>query len=320
MAMLPRNKPTGGIGVPVIQYFKGSKLIEWKQEGEEDWRTGLAGFLAEADRYGEEFDAACGAAELQQVIVLHSFNQAPTEKRYWWFGKHVALYPLTTGPTATTIGGLLRKQEETINAGIGVRWPQEEVITRNGREERKRGSSSIYLRAYAQMLIEVGYAKPVQVGVKGPLSVSFLDALLTHVSICEVADAMARERSGDDAEVSLIEMAWPLARAEKPINVGKEQTSRVYEFRTLHPAEPDRNYLASIYLPKEHRQALTEAIERDFPHAVEWAREFAATGVGEPGPAPTAQAETNGAEPVATTKNAPQAVSDDDINEDEIPF
>lgn len=315
--MLKRNVVSTTVSAPAVQYFKGSKQTEWRQAGLKHFeQSALAGFAAEADRYGEDFDAACEAAGMSQIVVLHSFNQSPTEKTYWWFGEDLMLYPITNGPPVNTIGGLLKRHEETIQAAIAVRWPRE-VTGEDG--ETKQGVSSIYVRCYEEMLLNQGYDKPVQVGIRGPMSTSFLNALLDHVRICEVADEMKRKKYNDPtAQVSLTEMAWPLAKAEEPSLVGKVQKSRVYNFRTLHPEQPDKKYLGSIYIKDEELRARIEkAIERDYPAAVEWAREFASTGAGEPGPEAEGNSNTHAS---SNGKNEPVAVTEDDTGEDDIPF
>lgn len=323
--MLQRNKVVTSVSAPNLQYFKGSKQIEWRQaEGADDkWETGLLGFAIEAYRYGEELDAACEKAGMAQVVVLHTFNQKPTEKTYWWFGEDCELYPISTGPMAPTIGGLLKRHEETIQSGIAVRWPAEQRVVINGTEEVRKGMSSIYVRCYERLLLDHGYAKPVQVGIRGPLSVSFLNAFLDHVRVCEIADEMKRKKSGnDDDYVALIELSWKLSHTEKPEAVGKQQTSRVFPFRSLHPDVPDRQYLGGIYIKNGLRKKIEANLEQDFAAAVEWAREFAQNGQGEPGPEQDTPQNGSGhtGNGASMSKNAPVAVADDDIGEDDIPF
>jgi hypothetical protein len=324
-AMLPRRNTVSTVeSAPKIQYFKGSALQEWRQKGTEDWQNKLAGFAAEVERYGDEFDAVCEQAGMTQVEVNHTFGRAkPQVVTYWWFGDTIDFFPLTLGPTSANIFGLLKHIEDTIEAGIGARWPEEVTYKRNGHEETRRGTSSVALQGYEKLLLEHGYAMPVQVGMTGPLTEDFINALLDHVRVCQIADQMKQEKTKDpDAFVALVELAWPLGASKKARSVGKEQTSRVHPMVSLHPDDPDRAYLKSIYATGELRETLTAAVERDWSSVVAWAREFARSGTAEMGPATS---ESNGASngnsaPDPERKNAPQAVSDDDITDDDIPF
>lgn len=261
--MLKRNVVQRTTKAPVLQYLTGSQLITWRNLGERDWRARLAGLSIEVGRYGDEFDRFLHQQGYARIEIEHKrHNAKPVIAQHWWFGDELAVFPLTAGPTIGSVAGLLKRQQEAIDAGIGVRWPEGE-------------GSALAVRGYVRALLEAGWDQPVQLTTHRNMTDYMLAALVRHIEAAELADELARKKAQDpNAFVSPVELAWVIGVGE-PTDVGKAQSSRVRPVVCVHPKAMDRQYLASIYAAGNLRAVLQSAVERDWQGTVAWAAEFA---------------------------------------------
>jgi hypothetical protein len=168
-------------------------------------------------------------------------------KPHWWIGEEVRIFPLTAGPVADTMRGAARVSDRmAAEAGMVATWEE--------------GS---YLSLLALMEIS-GVMLPdvVRVSARSHMTDHLLAALLDHLRVCEVADAVVR------ATVAPWWLALPLSGGPEQ-DVGREQTTTIVPVASLHPAEIDRAYLDRIKLPADWRDYAGGQYEQ----AVVWAEQ-----------------------------------------------
>jgi hypothetical protein len=138
------------IGRNKIRQFTDAMTIQWANGKNEARLTpGVGRFVSHVGWYAEvgrddEFDRFVYQAGIPQMEIRHPRQGATAQiVRHWNLGERLRLFPLTSGPVATTVAASLsvRNVAATIEAGIGLRW---------GRGEGER--SKMAIRGYLQIL------------------------------------------------------------------------------------------------------------------------------------------------------------------------
>lgn len=213
------------------------------------------GFHIEIGR-DDELDARLQAAQIGQIEIKHQRQGGVEVIRHWELGETIRFYPVTSGPVAMTVAGSLgRNAAATAAAGIGLRW---------GSNDRSR----MAVRGYLDLLVRLDLVRLVQLSVRSRMSDVLLTALLDHGRVCERADDLI-DRVQHPEIVTFHELALPLGPGEEE-EWGKGETTTVVPFRSLHPAQIDRDYIHQHWRPATvHRAAL-----RDWEGIQAWANDY----------------------------------------------
>jgi hypothetical protein len=180
----------------------------------------------------------------------------PIVKKHWNLGETLDFLPITMGTPATATSALLRMKDKAAQAGVGIRWPQGE-------------RALVGIIGYIKPLAEKGYMQPFKIGARSLMVDYILKALADHTRVCQFADSIVdREKHPDPVE--LYEIAWKLGPGEQTA-FGKESTSLVVPIVSMHPAQPDAEYIKATYLTNEEIKRKAEA---DFPAIQQWANGF----------------------------------------------
>jgi hypothetical protein len=160
------------------------------------------------------------------------------------------------GTPATSTSALLRMKEKAAHSGVGIRWPQGE-------------RALVGVIGYIKPLAEKGYMQPFKIGARSLMVNYVLKSLADHTRICQFADSIV-DRSKHPDPVELYEIVWKLGPGEQTA-FGKESTSLVVPIVSMHPAQPDADYIKTHYLTNEEIKRKAEA---DFPAIQQWANGF----------------------------------------------
>jgi hypothetical protein len=278
-----RNKVRQAQDVITLQYANGKSVA--RAEGSRGRFLPLIGFHIEVGR-DAEIDAALVVAKVAQIEIRHQRPGGAEVIRHWFLGETVRLYPVTSGPVASTVAASLagRNAALTADAGIGIRW---------GEGER----SKLAVRGYLEVLVRAGCLRLVQLSVRSRMTDELLKALVDHGRVCEAADGLV-DRSRHPEVVCYHEVALPLGPGEEAV-WGKADTTAVTPFVSQHAQEVDADYLRGVWRP----DAVQAAALRDWEGIQAWAHEYAAQA-DEAGPVPPAGYDADG---VAIDDEAPPA-------------
>jgi hypothetical protein len=253
--MIGRNRVHATQDAVTLQYANGKSVA--RQAGGNGRFAPYVGFHIEAGR-DNDLDELLRAAKIALIEIKHQRQGGAEIVKHWSFGEHVRLFPVTSGPVATSVAGSLagKNVKATGEAGIGLRW---------GQGER----SKMALRGYLEPLVKAGFARPVQLSVRSRMTDVLLTALLDHGRVCEAADALI-DRARHPEVVTFHELALPLGPAGEE-EWGKGDTATVVPFRSTHPAQIDAAYIKSLWRP----DAVQNAALRDWEGIQHWAIEYA---------------------------------------------
>jgi hypothetical protein len=255
---LPTRNTVVAQDVPFLQWANGLMRARSSSSGS---FASLVGWITEYER-DDELDAAAKKAGIPGIEVRHQGRDGRGDlvKRYWSFGPHILLYPITTGPVAGTMTRALRPEHVSRmgEAGLGVRWPREEM-------DGSRGKSRFALRALVHPLVEAGYRGPLQITATGLMSDRLLAALVAHVEACAQADRIKGR------EIFPAELAWPLAAGEET-SFGSGQSTTVVPMVCTHPRTIDARYVEEHWRP----EAAYGALEQAWPQVQAWASDYCA--------------------------------------------
>jgi hypothetical protein len=202
-------------------------------------------------------DKAMEEAGYSTIEAQHPRQGAdPIVKRHWDLGENLDFLPVTMGTPATATSALLRMKDKAAQAGVGIRWPQGE-------------RALLGIIGYIKPLAERGYMQPFKIGARSLMVDYVLKALADHTRVCQFADSIV-DRSKHPDPVELYEIVWRLGPGEQTA-FGKESTSLVVPIVSMHPAQPDAEYIKTHYLTSE--EIKTKA-ENDFPAIQQWANGF----------------------------------------------
>ncbi len=213
------------------------------------------------------FDGWMAALSTPQLEIRHPRSGGPAEvKRHWSFGEQLRIFPITSGPVAPTVAASLaaRAHMATVEAGIGIRW---------GRGVGER--SKLAIRGYLQVAGAV-WTRPAQISVRSRMTDELLAALVDHVRVCELADAMV-DRAKHPGVVSPYELALPLG-AGPEASWGKGETTTVVPLASHHPAAVERSYVRDLWRP----EAVAAQVAADWPDVLAWAQDFSFAAESEP--------------------------------------
>jgi hypothetical protein len=202
-------------------------------------------------------DKAMEEAGYSTIEAQHPRQGAePIIKRHWNLGENLDFLPVTMGTPATTTSALLRMKEKAAHSGVGIRWPQGE-------------RALVGIIGYIKPLAERGYMQPFKLGARSLMVDYILKALADHTRVCQFADSIVDRQKHPDP-VELYEIVWRLGPGEQTA-FGKESTSLVVPIVSMHPAQPDADYIKQVYITNE--EIKTKA-ENDFPGIQQWANGF----------------------------------------------
>ena len=256
--MIHRNTITAVSDAPTIQWANG-KSVSRPAHTPTGSFTPYIGFHAEAGR-DANLDAAMRRASIPQIDIKHQRQGGVEIVRHWDLGEYLDVFPLTSGPVATTVGGCLGRNARTsVEAGLGVCWPQGE-------------RSKLAIRGFLVPLVAVGYLKLVQLYTRSHMTDRLLAALIDHARVCEIADTIV-DRAKHPELVTLHEIALPLGPGSEQ-EWGKSDTATVVPFVSSHPQAIDAPYLRALW----RAEALHTAALAAWPGIVAWAADFALRG------------------------------------------
>jgi hypothetical protein len=254
--VLPTRNTVIAQDVPFLQWANG--LMRGRSSAQSGF-SGWVGWLVEHER-DEELDEAARKAGCKGVEIRHQGRDGRGDalKRYWSFGQEILLYPITTGPVAGTIVRACKPEHlgAMAEAGLGVRWPKEEM-------DGSRGKSRFALRAIVHPLAEVGYLRPLQLVATSLMSERLLCALVAHMEACSQADKIKGR------EVFPAELAWPLGPGDET-SFGSGQSTRVVPMVCMHPRKVEASYVEGHW----RSDAVYAALEEQWPAVQAWARSY----------------------------------------------
>ena len=247
---------------PILQWANG------RTEGLRDGRRWqpLVGWHVERARY-QHLDTALADAGAAQITIRHQrFGGEAALVPHWDLGECIRFFPLTAGPlTSTMAASWSIYREETIAAGIGLRWSDI-----RGTDDRSR----LAVRGYVQ--VQAGASGGwitlpclVQISVRSRMTDALLGALVDHIRVCEAADTLV-DRTRHPGEVLPYEVALPLGPGNEE-SWGREDTATVVPIQSLHPQHIDSMYLRTVWRPDEIARRAAD----DWPGVLAWASEFA---------------------------------------------
>ncbi|WP_129674812.1 hypothetical protein [Candidatus Chloroploca sp. Khr17] len=253
--MIGRNKVRTIHDAATLQYANG-KSVARRTIGSGRFSPYI-GFHIEAGR-DAALDEALRDAGISQCEIKHQRPGGAEVIKHWDFGESIELYPITSGPVATTVAGSLAggNARETASSGIGLRWA-------NG--ER----SKLAVRGFLRPLVKVGYLRLVQFSVRSRMTDELLKALLDHGRVCELADHLI-DRTTHAEPVTFHEIALPLGPGEET-EWGKGDTATVIPVVSYHPPAVDQAYILERWRP----ETVHEAALREWEGIQLWAREYA---------------------------------------------
>lgn len=297
--------------VPRIMWSSGK--VAMKRQGLTRFASGV-GFFTERGR-DEELDAACEAAEVEQIEVRHGGGNIVT---HWYFGENLLFLPVTQGPPAEALYALTRDEkmrQKTASSGLRVYW--------------RNGASNVQVRGFIDPLLRVGYDRIMQLNVKGTISDLFIKALCDHVRVCKAADSIV-DRSKHPGAIELYEIALPLEPGMEQ-EFGKEHRLQLTPVMSGHAAEVDKSYIKKVWAASLYGKVDIEASAmREWDDILEWAARVEVDEEEDGGvqsPVPGSDHITSGVTyradapmpPLNRGRNAPQLVTAEDT-EDDIPF
>lgn len=253
--MIPRSTLTCTTDVPIIQYASGHTKSRTRS-GTQTWLP-LVGFHSEIGK-DDDLDQACHAASLGRIDIRHGSGEVVP---HWFFGETLALYVVSAGPIAASVGASLRNgnRARTASAGIGLRWED-------------GGKSRLAVRGY----LSSGYDGLVQLSVSSRMTDYLIAALVRHLVVCEIADSLV-DRSKHPGVVGFHEILLPLRAAADEVAFGKADTAMVTPLECAHPQEITRDYIKTVWRPASVHVACVEAWES----TQAWAAEYAHTEEGQ---------------------------------------
>jgi len=263
--MIGRNKVRRTQDVITLQYANGKSMA--RQLPGSGRFAPYVGFHIEVGK-DSEIDNALGGAKVGQIEIKHQRPGGAEIIRHWALGETIRLYPVTSGPVASTVASSLagKNAEQTADAGIGLRW---------GDNDKSR----MALRGYLDTLVRAGCMRLVQLSARSRMTDVLLAALVDHGRVCEAADNLI-DRARHPDVVFYHEIALPLGPGEEEL-WGKTDTTSVIPFKSQHPDAVDADYLRTVWRPDSvHSMAL-----RDWEGIQLWAHEYAAQAEEAPRPA-----------------------------------
>lgn len=251
-----RNAPTAASAAAVTLQWANGKTMA--RESTAARFAPLVGFHVEVGQ-DDDLDHRLHATGWHRIEIKHQREGGAEILPHWFLGESLKLYPVTSGPPAPTIAGLVQRAADTAAAGLGVKWPQGE-------------RSRLAVRGYVGAFIDAGYLQPVQLSTRSRMTDVLLGCLLAHLRVAEQADSLV-DRTKHPHPVDLHEIALPLAAGEEQ-EWGKGDTATVVPLRHLHPETVDAAYLREHWRP----DAVNAAALRDWEGITAWAAEYAAEG------------------------------------------
>ncbi len=270
-------KPLSLPKMPRIAYHMGlTEVLDGKR-----YVKSFAGFVVEAGN--PDVDAILEGTPKATLRHPRSDAKSPYEiKEYWNLGPDIGVFPIFSGMAGTTIYDLVKHQAEQANMGIAVTWPR--------RTDGTKSKSSVSLLVF--------YPGPhglllAELSAKGLMSEYMIDALLTHLDVCEALDNIINREQHPDP-VFPGEVKLPLHVSETEVAFGKNAgKTSVYPMEHTHITDPDKlkdkKYIAKIWAPA----AFTSEIEAQWETAIAWAKNRLASANREAiGSGPIAPVET----------------------------
>jgi len=236
---------------PLLVWHSGSSKADQTGKGR---FTSYLGWAIEAGK-DPILDRACVDAGYKQMKMQHFGGD---ESEQWNIGEELRLFPLTAGPCVKSAlqynrGDTLRRLAD---AGLVAAWPATDYDGRKGR-------SSIAFRGIVPALWNAGYTGLVQVGAKGMVTDSLLQALADHAGRARmpVQDALGKT-------ISPPLLLLPLVAGADKI-VGKEGAqSNVTLIACGHPKTYTVEEAQALLAPEDIEQAL----DAEWPEVQAWAR------------------------------------------------
>jgi len=246
---------------PLLVWHSGSSKADQTGKGR------FSSYLGWAIEAGKDpiLDRACVDAGYKQMRMQHFGGD---ESEQWNIGEELRIFPLTAGPCVKSAlqynrGDTLRRLADV---GLVAAWPATDYDGRKGR-------SSIAFRGIVPALWAAGYTGLVQVGAKGMVTDSLLQALADHAGRARMAvqDALGRT-------ISPPQLLLPLVAGPDKI-VGKEGAqSNVTLIACGHPKTYTAEEAQALLAPEDIEQALdaewpeVQALDAEWPEVQAWAR------------------------------------------------
>lgn len=256
---IPRNTPRPAVPDAVSLQWSNGKSIA-RPAGSSGRFAPHVGFHVEVGK-DAALDATLDELAWPKIEIKHQRPGGAEIVQHWDLSPEIELLPLTAGPVASTVGACLANgnARETAEAGIGLHW---------GRGEK----SKMAVRGFVRSLWEIGYRRPVQLGVKSRMTERLLAALLDHTRVATAADTLAREATPGRV-VSPAELWLPLGPGEKA-EFGRGNTATVIPLASRHPQNLMIDYLRSLWRPGDLWKAALDA----WPLVQAWAKEYQVSG------------------------------------------
>jgi hypothetical protein len=233
----------------------GNGLMRARKSSKERFSEYVGFFVTAGEDHA--LDKAMEEAGYSTIEAQHPRQGAePIIKRHWNLGETLEFLPVTMGTPATATSALLRMKDKAAQAGIGIRWPQGE-------------RALVGIIGYIKPLAERGYMQPFKIGARSLMVDYVLKALADHTRVCQFADSIVDRQKHPDP-VELHEIVWRLGPGEQTA-FGKESTSLVVPIVSMHPAQPDADYIKANYLTSED---IKRKAEVDFSAIQKWANAF----------------------------------------------
>jgi len=253
--MIQRNQVQILPEIPTVQYASG-KTLSRRVDGGGRFQS-YVGFHMQCGR-DATIDEIFHRIGLPMIEIKHQRPGSVETVRHWDLGESIRLFPVTAGPVARTMAGCMRgaAYQQTIEAGIGIRW---------GEQERSR----LAIRGFLDLLAQHHLVRLIQLTVRGRMTDRLLRALIDHGRVCEQADELIH-RDQHPEPVMFHELALPLVAGDEE-TWGAHATVAVVPFRSAHPETITASDVRGLWRSRAvHEAALTE-----WPNILVWARSYA---------------------------------------------
>jgi len=244
--------------IPLVQFANG--------RNETDRGDPFTGFYMECGQYAALDDCFTDVRQpTVRIRHMRGVGEKPEIKQHWDFGKEISFYPITRGPCAMSIYGLLDKErgrdgktnyQRTLESGLAAYWGE--------------SKSGFAFAGYFSPTVELKKFHLVQFSVKSLATDELIQALVRHMNVVGKADSII-DRKRHPEGVRSCELAFPLAVGEDRISRTSKRTSgstSVFPIVCQHPKidEVDKDYIVSKWALK----GIVDAAKKDWDTVLSW--------------------------------------------------
>jgi len=252
----PARRPMPHVADPLLQWSTGLPTKE---------RRIYAGWLVEADK-DELLDQMMESAGFTQVTIKHGSGNLVTH----WAVETANVFVVAEG--AQSIGAMKHTAERY---GVAFGWR----TLPGGRQQ-----SQLRCRVYLRELLQIGYAEPLLLTVKGTLTGDLIASLTRQYDVLDTNAALRRAANKEPWDLPFYSFSIPLGPGAEVTRGSGGATKEITPIVANIPNPVSREYLAAHWI----KRGWVASIEDRLDDTITWSvAESAAIAEGaeDPGPA-----------------------------------